>query len=100
LSPARRRPCKKHPKVRSAAGVDAEPIGLSLIGEDAEMIQRLRMIIAFTVAALLMLITFNQIKLNPTGRATASDDSDSTRAAITRPIEQLDPSRRRQDDSG
>jgi hypothetical protein len=51
------------------------------------MIQRLRSIIAFIVAVLLMLITLNKVELNRTGRATASDDSDSTREAVTRRID-------------
>jgi hypothetical protein len=48
------------------------------------MIQKLRSIIASILAALLMLITLNKVQLNRTGRATASDDSDSKRAAVTR----------------
>ena len=63
------------------------------------MIQRLRAIIAFAVAALLILITFNQVKLDRTGRATSTDDSDGSRAAITRSVEQHDPRRREQDDA-
>jgi hypothetical protein len=53
------------------------------------MIQRLRSIIACVVAFILLLITLNKVELNRTGRSTASDDSESTREAVTRRIDPL-----------
>ena len=58
-----------------------------------QMIQKLRSVVAFVLATFLMLITWNRIRLDRSGRATAVDDTESARPAVTRRVDRDDTDR-------
>jgi hypothetical protein len=67
--------------------LDSGDLSPSLSWEASGVIQRVRAIIAFVVAIVVIFFTLGRVEVNRTGGATATDDADTRRAAVTRQLD-------------